>query len=207
MKICFLFGALHLILAHLRQAVAIAPDLRFLSEVGWMAFLAGMLALVIRTELILPGKTIIDQDTYNQIFTLHGAIMIFLVIIPSVPASLGNFVLPMMLGAKDVAFPRMNLASFHLYLIGATLAVLSIIIGAIDRAIFFTLDCRGRRRGRIGRLWARSTQASRASWIRPMIGMPNATTVNCAAFSSKADHPMIAARIVTTFKMIGAAAG
>jgi cytochrome c oxidase subunit 1 len=95
-------------------------------------FLAGMLALVIRTELILPGKTIIDQDTYNQIFTLHGAIMIFLVIIPSVPASLGNFILPIMLGAKDVAFPRLNLFSYYLWVTGAVCAVSSIFLGGVD---------------------------------------------------------------------------
>ncbi|MHC4979993.1 MAG: cytochrome c oxidase subunit I [Planctomycetota bacterium] len=95
-------------------------------------FLAGMLALVVRTELIWPGQTIIDQDTYNQIFTLHGAIMIFLVIIPSVPASLGNFVLPIMLGAKDVAFPRLNLFSYYLWVIGAIFAVSSIFLGGVD---------------------------------------------------------------------------
>jgi cytochrome c oxidase subunit 1 len=95
-------------------------------------FLAGMLALVVRTELISPGQTIIDQDTYNQIFTLHGAIMIFLVIIPSVPASLGNFVLPIMLGAKDVAFPRLNLFSYYLWLIGAICAISSIFVGGVD---------------------------------------------------------------------------
>ena len=95
-------------------------------------FLAGMLALVVRTELIWPGRTIIDQDTYNQIFTLHGAIMIFLVIIPSVPASLGNFVLPIMLGAKDVAFPRLNLFSYYLWVIGAIFAVSSIFLGGVD---------------------------------------------------------------------------
>ncbi len=68
-------------------------------------FVGGIAALLVRTELIAPGETIMGQDTYNQMFTLHGAIMVFLVIIPSVPAALGNFVLPIMLGAKDVAFP------------------------------------------------------------------------------------------------------
>ncbi len=61
-------------------------------------------------------------DTYNQMFTLHGAIMIFLFIIPGIPAALGNFVLPLMLGAKDVAFPRLNLASWYLWVIGAIFA-------------------------------------------------------------------------------------
>ena len=77
-------------------------------------FLGGIMALLIRTELLTPKKTIVDADTYNQLFTLHGTIMIFLFIIPGIPAALGNFVLPLMLGAKDVAFPRLNLASYYL---------------------------------------------------------------------------------------------
>ena len=67
----------------------------------------GIFALIIRTELIAPGQTIIEPETYNIFFTLHGAVMVFLVIIPSIPGSLGNFILPIMLGAKDVAFPRL----------------------------------------------------------------------------------------------------
>ena len=87
-----------------------------------------------RTELLTPGATIpgVDADVYNQFFTLHGAIMVFLVIIPSIPAALGNFVLPIMLGAKDVAFPRMNLMSFYLWVIGAICAVVSLSMGGFD---------------------------------------------------------------------------
>ena len=78
------------------------------------AFLAGgVLALMIRLELLHPGADFMTSDTYNKLFTLHGAIMIFLFIIPSIPAALGNFVLPLVLGAKDVAFPRLNLASWY----------------------------------------------------------------------------------------------
>jgi len=86
----------------------------------------------VRIELMTPGKTIVDPDTYNQLFTLHGAVMIFLFIIPGIPAALGNFVLPLMLGAKDVALPRLNLTSFWFWMIGAVFAVVSIIIGAVD---------------------------------------------------------------------------
>ncbi len=76
------------------------------------AFLiGGVFAMLIRLELLTPKRTIMSAETYNKIFTLHGAVMIFLFIIPSIPASLGNFVLPLMLGAKDVAFPKLNLAS------------------------------------------------------------------------------------------------
>ncbi len=94
--------------------------------------LGGVFALLVRTELLTPGKTIMEHDTYNKMFTLHGAVMVFLFIIPSVPAALGNFVLPVMLGAKDVAFPRLNLFSFYLWLGGAALMVLSMWQGAID---------------------------------------------------------------------------
>jgi cytochrome c oxidase subunit 1 len=94
--------------------------------------LGGILAMLIRTELLTPQRTIVDADTYNQIFTLHGAVMIFLFIIPGIPAALGNFVLPMMIGAKDVAFPRLNLMSYYLYVAGALFAIASIVTGAID---------------------------------------------------------------------------
>src|SRR5260370_6435491 len=73
-----------------------------------------------------------DAETYNRVFTLHGAIMVFLFIIPSIPGSLTNIILPLMLGAKDVAFPRLNLASFYLWLGGAVMAVTSMIVGAVD---------------------------------------------------------------------------
>ena len=94
--------------------------------------LGGIFALLLRTELLTPGRTFVDADTYNQFFTLHGAIMVFLVIIPSIPAALGNFVLPIMLGAKDVAFPRLNLFSFYLWLLGAACTLLSLAMGGFD---------------------------------------------------------------------------
>jgi len=92
----------------------------------------GILALLIRLELLTPAEDLMGPDTYNQLFTLHGAIMIFLFIIPSIPAALGNFVLPQMLGAKDVAFPRLNLASWYVYLFGSAFALYSIISGSVD---------------------------------------------------------------------------
>ncbi len=96
-------------------------------------FLAGgLLALLIRMELWTPAKTFIEADVYNQVFTLHGAIMIFLFLVPSVPAVLGNFIMPIQVGAKDVAFPRLNLLSFYLYLAGAFIALYSIFAGGID---------------------------------------------------------------------------
>ncbi len=106
--------------------------LLYLGSITLFFFVGGVLALLLRTELLTPAQSIIDADTYNQIFTLHGAIMIFLFIIPSIPAALGNFFLPMMIGAKDVAFPRLNLASFWIYVLGALFALYSIISGAVD---------------------------------------------------------------------------
>ena len=92
------------------------------------AFLAGgIFALLVRIELMSPGKTIVDADTYNRLFTLHGVVMVFLFIIPSIPAALGNFVLPLQLGAKDVAFPRLNLMSFYIYAFGACFALYSLV--------------------------------------------------------------------------------
>ncbi len=100
-------------------------------------FIGGIFALLVRLSLLSPthvlfGKQWITAETYNRLFTLHGAVMVFLFIIPSVPAALANFCLPLMLGAKDVAFPRLNLASFYLWVIGAIMAVTSMIVGAVD---------------------------------------------------------------------------
>ncbi|MCX6155962.1 MAG: cbb3-type cytochrome c oxidase subunit I [Candidatus Kapabacteria bacterium] len=98
-------------------------------------FLAGMtLGFLMRTEMLTHGKTIMDAQTYNAIFTLHGVIMIFLVIIPGIPAAFGNFFLPIQIGAKDVSFPRLNLFSFWLYMIGGILALSSLFLkgGPID---------------------------------------------------------------------------
>jgi cytochrome c oxidase subunit 1 len=94
--------------------------------------LGGLAALAVRTELIAPGRTIMDADTYNKMFTLHGAAMVFLFIIPGIPAALGNFVLPLMLGAKDVAFPRLNLFSFWLWIFGALFAIGAVVAGGVD---------------------------------------------------------------------------
>jgi cytochrome c oxidase subunit I len=93
-------------------------------------FLVGViLGLLMRIELIAPGKTIVEAHTYNQIFTLHGVIMIFLFIIPVVPAIFGNFFLPIMLGTDDVSFPRVNLLSWYLYIIGGLFALSTLIVG------------------------------------------------------------------------------
>ena len=98
-----------------------------------LAFLAGgILALLIRLELLTPGETIMGPDAYNQSFTIHAVLMVFVVLIPAIPAALGNFFLPLQLGARDVAFPRLNLFSFYLYLTGAVIVLSALIVGRID---------------------------------------------------------------------------
>ena len=105
----------------------------YLAAVLVSFFVGGVMALLVRTKLLFPGEvTWMTAEQYNKAFTLHGAIMVFLVIIPSIPAALGNFVLPIMLGAKDVAFPRLNLFSFYLWVFGAVCAVWSLIAGGFD---------------------------------------------------------------------------
>ncbi|MBF0514673.1 MAG: cytochrome c oxidase subunit I [Desulfovibrionaceae bacterium] len=93
-------------------------------------FAAGVvLGLTLRLKLITPGNHLLAPQTYNAIFTLHGVIMIFMVVIPSIPASFGNIFLPLQIGARDVSFPRLNLFSWWLYVAGATLALISIFTG------------------------------------------------------------------------------
>ncbi|HQF42382.1 MAG TPA: cbb3-type cytochrome c oxidase subunit I [Ignavibacteriaceae bacterium] len=98
-------------------------------------FLVGAtFGFLLRLELIAPGRTIMDPQTYNSFFTLHGVIMVFLFVIPAIPAIFGNFFLPILIGARDVSFPRLNLLSWYLYIIGGLLAIISIIApgGAAD---------------------------------------------------------------------------
>ena len=98
--------------------------------------LGGILALLVRAELWAPNidgtGALFAAETYNRLFTLHGLVMVFLFIIPSVPAAFGNFVLPLMIGAKDVAFPRLNLASYYVYVVGTVMALYATIAGGVD---------------------------------------------------------------------------
>jgi cytochrome c oxidase subunit I len=106
--------------------------LMYLASIALFFLVGGILALVLRTELWTPARNFLDADMYNQVFTLHGAIMIFFFLVPSVPTVLGNFVLPLQLGAKDVAFPRLNLASFYIYVLGALFTLTAILTGGVD---------------------------------------------------------------------------
>ena len=104
----------------------------YLIGVSFALFLAGAFALVLRSELFTGEKMFLTEAQYNQMFTLHGAIMVFAFIIPSIPAALGNFVLPMMLGAKDVAFPRLNLCSFYLWMFGTGFLLTAMLTNGLD---------------------------------------------------------------------------
>ena len=106
--------------------------LMYLFAIMFFFLVGGIFALLIRWELLTPAQDLMAHDTYTKMFTLHGAIMIFLFIIPSIPAALGNFVLPLMLGTKDVAFPRLNLASWYVYVFGALFVLYSTITNAVD---------------------------------------------------------------------------
>lgn len=95
-------------------------------------FLGGIFALLVRLELLAPGPTIMDAQTYNRLFTLHGVTMVWLFMIPAIPSGFGNFLIPLMIGARDVAFPRMNLASFYVYLVGAVITLGGMLWGGTD---------------------------------------------------------------------------
>ena len=94
--------------------------------------LGGIFASMIRLELLTPKGDIFEADTYNKLFTMHGVVMIFFFLIPSIPAALGNFLIPLQLGARDVAFPRLNLLSYYFYSFAGILALGAIVSGGID---------------------------------------------------------------------------
>jgi len=95
-------------------------------------FLGGAAATLIRVNLIEPTGSLLTAETYNKAFTFHGVVMVWFFLIPSIPATLGNFLLPLMIGARDVAFPRLNLASWYLYICGGLFAVASLLAGGVD---------------------------------------------------------------------------
>src|SRR5215467_5211404 len=91
----------------------------YLISVSAMFFVGGIFAALIRLQLLTPNAELFQRDTYNKLFTEHGVNMVFFFLVPSVPAVIGNFVLPIMVGAKDLAFPKINLMSWYLYIGGA----------------------------------------------------------------------------------------
>ncbi len=104
----------------------------YLISITTMFWIGGFFAMLIRLELLTPAGDLVSSDTYNKLFTMHGIIMVFFFLIPSVPAVIGNFVIPLMVGAKDLAFPRVNLLSWYLYMAGAITALTAMVTGGVD---------------------------------------------------------------------------
>jgi cytochrome c oxidase subunit 1 len=106
--------------------------LLYLISVTLMFFVGGAAATLIRINLLTPAGSLVSADTYNKLFSAHGIIMVFFFLVPVVPTVLGNFLLPMMIGARDLAFPRLNLLSWYVYMIGAALILWVIFSGGVD---------------------------------------------------------------------------
>ncbi len=111
---------------HKRIAILYAIGITF------FFFLGGAAATVIRAELFTPAGDLTTADEYNRLFTLHGTVMVWFFLVPSIPTTLGNFLLPLMIGARDVAFPKLNLLSWYLYLGGGLLTVAALLAGGVD---------------------------------------------------------------------------
>jgi cytochrome c oxidase subunit I len=106
--------------------------LLYLASITLFFFLGGFFAVLIRLELLTPQGDMVQAETYNKLFTMHGVIMIFFFLIPSIPATLGNFLVPLMVGAKDLAFPRINLLSWYIYVVGGLFTLGAVLVGGVD---------------------------------------------------------------------------
>src|SRR5690625_2189966 len=106
--------------------------LLYLATITFFFFVGGAAATLMRLELLTPEGNLVSADTYNQLFTLHGVIMVWFFLVPSIPTTLGNFILPLAIGARDVAFPRLNLFSWYLTTLGGSLALAALLLGGVD---------------------------------------------------------------------------
>src|SRR3954452_11371143 len=106
--------------------------LLYLASITAFFFLGGFFAMLIRLELLTPAGDLMQADTYNKVFSMHGIIMVFFFLIPSIPGVLGNFLVPMMIGAKDLAFPRLNLASWYIFIVGSLFTLWAVFTGGVD---------------------------------------------------------------------------
>lgn len=106
--------------------------LLYMASITFFFLIGGLFALVIRLELLTPRGDLVQASTYNKLFTQHGIIMVFFFLIPSIPAVLGNFLLPLMIGAKDLAFPKLNLLSWYIYMAGGLFTVWALLNGGVD---------------------------------------------------------------------------
>src|SRR5882757_2698295 len=110
----------------------------YLISITFFFFIGGAFAGLIRLELLTPQPDLVASDTYNKLFSMHGIIMVFLFLVPSVPATIGNFLIPIMIGAKDLAFPKINLLSWYLYMAGGAMTLAAMITGGVDTGWTFT---------------------------------------------------------------------
>src|ERR1700691_1986250 len=106
--------------------------LLYLVSITFMFLVGGVAAVLMRIHLIEPAGALVQPETYNKLFSAHGIIMVFFFLVPSIPATLGNFLLPLMIGAKDLAFPRLNLLSYYLFLFSGIFAAMMISLGGAD---------------------------------------------------------------------------
>lgn len=106
--------------------------LLYLISITFMFLVGGIAAVAMRIQLIQPTGAIVEPETYNKLFSIHGIVMVFFFLVPSIPATLGNFLIPMMIGARDVAFPKLNLMSWYLYITGSLVMLWAIISGGVD---------------------------------------------------------------------------
>ncbi|MGH7495766.1 MAG: cytochrome c oxidase subunit I [bacterium] len=104
----------------------------YLIGVTLFFFLGGLFAVIIRLELLTPAGDMMQSETYNKMFTMHGIMMVFFFLIPAIPATLGNFLVPLMIGARDLAFPRLNLMSWYVYMVGGLFTFAAILLGGVD---------------------------------------------------------------------------
>ena len=104
----------------------------YLVSITVMFAIGGLGALLVRLNLLLPTGAILKPDNYNRMFSMHGIVMVFFFLVPSIPATLGNFLIPMMIGAKDLAFPKLNLLSWWVYMVGATIGLYALTFGGVD---------------------------------------------------------------------------
>lgn len=106
--------------------------LLYLVSITGFFFLGGLFAVLIRIKLLSPGAAIVTPETYNKLFSMHGIIMVFFFLIPSIPTVLGNFLIPLMIGARDVAFPRLNLMSWYLFNLAGLIMLYAVFNGGVD---------------------------------------------------------------------------
>src|ERR1019366_7308440 len=106
--------------------------LLYLASITLFFFVGGFAATLMRLNLIEPNGALVEPATYNKLFSAHGIIMVFFFMIPSIPAVLGNFLVPMMIGARDLAFPRLNLLSWYIFMADGALCMYAVIAGGVD---------------------------------------------------------------------------